>query len=229
VGVGAGPSAGWTSGQPSVLALHLRGRGWWRVASSEWNVSVEPTRFLGSWFTDCSGGGTMERGRVIASFSVAERVSPAYGSKAAASGLLQFFATPTVAFELGGGNYLPEPYQGFPQGRYVTAGVRIHVRPHAPVPSVASPLSSLTTLRGDSLVVHVRLRAATLAIAGDWNGWTPVLLRSLGSERWEAALQLRTGTYHFALVVNGHEWVVPHGVTTVSDELGGKVGVLVVE
>jgi hypothetical protein len=213
-----------------VLALHLRGRSWWRVATSEWNVRVEPTRFLGSWFTDLRGGGTFERGVVVASFSLAGRVSQTYGSKAAASGLLQFFATPALALEFSGGNYLPEPYQGFPQGGYVTAGVRLHARPHGSVRAVAGPLSLLTAVHGDSVVVRFRMGdAATVSIAGDWNRWTPVPLRSLGSERWEAALALKPGTYHFALVVNGRDWVVPGGVATVPDELGGTVGVLSVQ
>jgi hypothetical protein len=213
-----------------VLALHVRGRGWWRVASSEWNVSVEPTRFLGSWFTDCTGGGTIERGRFVASFVLAARVSQVYGSKAAASGLLQFFATPVLALEFSGGNYLPEPYQGFPQARYITVGVRLHAHPHSGVRAGAGPPPLLTTMHGDSVVVRVRMGdAARVSMAGDWNGWTPMPMRPLGSERWEAALALRPGTYHFALVVNGRDWVVPRGVATVPDELGGTVGVLSVK
>ena len=39
---------------------------------------------------------------------------------------------------------------------------------------------------------------------------------------------LRRGLYHFNLLVDGAEWVVPKGVATVSDGLGGMVGVLLV-
>jgi hypothetical protein len=41
-------------------------------------------------------------------------------------------------------------------------------------------------------------------------------------------LALPPGLYHFNLLVDGTEWVVPNGVTTVDDGLGGLVGVLVV-
>jgi len=82
---------------------------------------------------------------------------------------------------------------------------------------------------GDSLVVRFRLGgAATVAIAGDWNAWKPVPLSSLGQGRWEGVLALPPGLYHFNLLVDGTEWVVPNGVTTVDDGLGGSVGVLVV-
>ena len=67
-----------------------------------------------------------------------------------------------------------------------------------------------------------------MAIAGNWNAWTPVLLRGLGQDVWEAALVLAPGTYYFNLVVDGTEWVVPGGVAVVSDGMGGLVAVLTV-
>ena len=42
-------------------------------------------------------------------------------------------------------------------------------------------------------------------------------------------LTLKPGLYHFNLLVDGTEWVVPNGVATVNDGLGGLVGVLVVQ
>src|SRR2546425_7389749 len=62
VGVGAGPSGGWIQDIPSVSAFHARARAWWRAApGTTWQLSLEPTHFLGAWFTDVSGGVTIER------------------------------------------------------------------------------------------------------------------------------------------------------------------------
>ena len=53
-------------------------------------------------------------------------------------------------------------------------------------------------------------------------------LRSLGDQLWEGALRLTRGVYHFNLLVDGSDWVVPNGVATVSDGMGGMVAVLIV-
>jgi len=71
-------------------------------------------------------------------------------------------------------------------------------------------------------------RARSVAIAGDWNAWQPVRLRLSGDDVWEGTLRLRRGLYHFNLQVDGSDWVVPNGVATVPDGLGGMVAVLVV-
>jgi len=70
--------------------------------------------------------------------------------------------------------------------------------------------------------------AHSVAIAGDWSAWQPVRLRPLGDDVWEGTLVLRRGLYHFNLRVDGSDWVVPSGVATVPDGLGGMVAVLVV-
>lgn len=230
VGLGAGPSAGWIAAQPSVAALHLRARAWRQWGPAGGALSVEPTRFPDGWYTDLGAGVTLDRGRVLAAFWAVGRVSGVYGSTAAASGALQVFIAPSIALELAGGSYLAEPYQGFPRAGYVTAGVRLHARRRSP-PSAATAVRPLIPGRVDgSFVVRFHLSgAATVAIAGDWNAWKPVPLRRLAKGRWEGMLILPPGLYHFNLLVNGVQWVVPNGVTTVGDGFGGLVGVLVVQ
>ena len=55
---------------------------------------------------------------------------------------------------------------------------------------------------------------------------SPADLRALGNDIWEAALRLPPGTYYFNLVVDGRAWVVPGGVATISDGMGGLIAVL---
>src|SRR6266496_5638365 len=101
--MGAGPSAGWIAGSPWVSAFRARARVWWHREGTDWSASLEPTRFLGAWFTDVGAGATWHRGTVTASAWAAARLSAAYGSKGAASGFLQVFVSPRTALEAGGG------------------------------------------------------------------------------------------------------------------------------
>jgi AMP-activated protein kinase-like protein len=233
IGAGAGPSTGWISGDsgPSVTALHTRARLWWRSSETAptWSVSVEPTRFLGAWFTDIGGSVDLARGPLQVTVWAVARTSRTYSSSRAASVLGRLALSPAVTVELGGGSYLRDPYQGFPQASFVTAGIRLS---HAPRTATASkptfpPL--IPEVHGDTVTVRFQMPgAAAVAIAGDWNGWTPVALTGMGSDVWLGALRLRPGTYHFNLLVDGKDWVVPGGVATVPDGLGGIVGVLIV-
>src|SRR5712692_7391581 len=205
-----------------------------RLVAPEWQVTVEPTKFpldsLGAWFTDVTAGVTIDRGPVVLSLSSAARWSTFYGSTGAASAFLQWFVAPAVSVEVGAGSYLREPYQGFPRAGFFVLGVRIHGAPR-PVRRVLTnhwaPL--VPEARGDSLVVQFRFPSVrAVAIAGDWNSWQTRPLRFVGGDLWEGTLALARGVYHFNLLVDGRDWVVPNGVATIPDGLGGMVGVLLV-
>ncbi|HEY6807214.1 MAG TPA: glycogen-binding domain-containing protein [Gemmatimonadales bacterium] len=234
IGVGGGPSWGWILAQPpSVTALHLRARAWWQRGIASTTLNVEPMRFFGAWFTDVTAGLTVAptSGKLVASFSVGGRLSRAYGSKGVGSAFLQYFATPALAFEGGGGAYLSDPYQGFPRAGYIAAGIRWF--PNARPAGATAPGNKAPPLvpdrRGDSLFVRFRMPGAkSVAIAGEWNRWTPAALQGVGNDLWEGAVTLAPGTYRFNLLVDGTDWVVPAGVATLSDGLGGLVALLVV-
>jgi hypothetical protein len=201
-----------------------------RAGATDWQLSVEPTRFFGNWFTDVGAGVRVSRGPVVLSLATESRLSRVYGSTAAGSGSLQLFLGPVMSVELGGGSYLRDPYQGFPRGNFVSLGVRLgSTRPaRASAPTTAGPLVPRT--RGDSVVVNFRFRnVRSVAIAGNWDGWQTRALRPVaGGDLWEGAFALPRGLYHFNLLVDGRSWVVPSGVTTVPDGLGGSVAVLLV-
>jgi hypothetical protein len=231
VALGAGPSAGWIVNTSSVTALHTRARGWWQTGTLSYNVSLEPTRFLGAWFTDASANVTANRYAIVTSFWGTARISSAYGSKAAGGVLVRVFPVTRLAFELGAGSYLADPYQGLPRGGYVTAGVRLFTARRSVSPVASQPVwPPLVPPRwGDSVVVRFHMEgASSVAIAGDWDGWQVRALSPLGEDIWESALALRSGTYHFNLLVDGKEWVVPGGVAVSTTSDGGMEGVLVV-
>jgi hypothetical protein len=235
VGAGAGPSTGFITGGAPVVALHTRARAWWRPGDApgapDLQLALEPTHFPDGWFTDASAGATLERGQAVISASVAGRIAAARGSKAAGSVSLQWFARPRISVELSGGSSLNDPYQDLPRTGFVSVAVRLHNSPRpaaGDVPGKAlSPL--VAGIRGDSVVVRFRMPGArSVSLAGDWNAWQPAALRPLGDDVWEGALALRRGVYHFNLLVDGTDWVVPNGVATVPDGLGGMAAVLVV-
>ena len=178
IGIGAGPSAGWIVREPSVTALHTRARVWGRIGAAGYSMTAEPTRFLDAWFTDVSASVSLRTGPVSTSLWASYRVSAAYGSKSAASVVVQVFPTSNLAIELGGGSYLPEPYQGLPRASYLTVGLRPYgmrafARPVGRAPGLP-PL--IPQRRGDSLVVRFRMEKATaVAIAGDWDDWQPAI------------------------------------------------------
>jgi hypothetical protein len=234
VGIGAGPSTGGIAEEPPVTALHTRVRLWWRprnaAGSPAVQLAIEPTHFPDGWFTDANAGATLERGRAIVSLWAMARLSSPYASTAAGSAYLQVFVRPRVSLEFGGGSSLRDPYQGLPRAGFITLGVRLHKSPRPP-PVAAVPRWSplVPEARGDSLVVRFRMPdARSVAIAGEWNAWQPVRLRALGDDVWEGTLALRRGLYHFNLLVDESDWVVPSGVATVPDGLGGMVAVLIV-
>jgi hypothetical protein len=207
---------------------------WWRpggrAGGTDWQLSVEPTRFFGNWFTDVGAGVRVNRGPVVLGLATESRLSSVYGSTAAGSASLQLFLGPVVSVELGGGSYLRDPYQGFPRGSFVSFGVRLGAARSARAAAPPAVAALVPRTRGDSLVVHFRFRdVRSVAMAGNWDGWQTHALRRVGGDLWEGTFALARGLYHFNLLVDGRSWVVPSGVTTVPDGLGGSVAVLLVQ
>src|SRR5512144_898294 len=125
LGVGAGPSAGWIAGAPSVTTLHTRARMWARFGAATYSMSAEPTRFLGAWFTDVSAAVALSTGPVTTSLWASRRLSTTYGSRIEGSDLVLLFAASAVGIELGGASYRPVPEQGLARASYATVGIRL--------------------------------------------------------------------------------------------------------
>ncbi|HJS42083.1 MAG TPA: glycogen-binding domain-containing protein [Gemmatimonadales bacterium] len=231
VAVGGGWASGAIESLPGVGALRLRARTWWQPSGwpTQLTLTVEGTRFDGAWYTDVVGGATADRSRWNASLWVSARVSDAYQSAGAVSAVFQYFIKPSIALEAAGGNYLSDPFQGLPSAGFVTGGLRVYSRRRVQAHSSTTLQPLVAQRRGDSLVVRFRMPAArSVAIAGNWNAWTPSALRAVGENVWEAALLLSPGTYYFSLLVDGKDWVVPGGVALVPDGMGGMVAILTV-
>jgi hypothetical protein len=229
LGLAAGSSTGWIKDQPSVSAFHGRARAWYQLGPSSWSVSAEPTHFLGAWFTDLNASGALDRGPVSLFLWGSARLSGTYPNRAAGGGAIAWYVLPRLALELGGGSYLPDPYQGLIGAKYLSAGVRLHTARRAAATTatveVDAPLEPLR--QGDSLLVHFRMPGArSVSLAGDWDGWLQHPLNNAGKDSWTGTIQLAPGLYHFVLLVDGKDWVVPGGVTRVPDGMGGYAALL---
>ena len=235
IGVGGGIGVGWIEGIDSgtVTSGRARVRAWWDpIPALDLTGTVEPTHFLGAWYSDVTISVTGRRGPVTLTLWTSARVSEAYGSKGAVSADAEVRLLPILTLAVGGGEYLSDPYQAFPGGTFFSAGLRLHtpksVRPTAE-PFGASVSSLIASRRGDTLLLRFTMpHAARVAIAGDWSEWKATPLTAVAPGIWEAALRLPPGTYHFNLLVDDTNWVVPEGVATVPDGMGGKVAVLTV-
>ena len=145
--------------------------------------------------------------------------------------------SPSASLEVSAGTY-PKDASGFIAGSFVSIGVWIglgrqqRLTPSAVIRRLASGTSSLTVESaspGHQEITFNVPGARSVAIAGEWNDWTPVALHPLDHGRWRADLALSQGAHRFSLVVNGRKWVVPPGVATLPDDMGGQVGLLIVD
>jgi hypothetical protein len=229
---GIGASLAVITATEPASAVRARARTWGRVGTALASATVEPQLLQDAWFTDITVGLATPDGRVTASGWIAARVSDAYESRAAGSVAAQIALTSRFALEASGGSLLPDLYQGFPASGFVSLGVRafLTARPPAARPGDADARRPVVAVReGADVVVRFTLPdARQVAIAGEWSDWQPVPLVPAGRDGWQIRLALAPGTYRFTLVVDGTRWLVPAGVVTVPDEMGGEQGLLIV-
>jgi hypothetical protein len=85
----------------------------------------------------------------------------------------------------------------------------------------------------DVEIVFSAPQAASVAIVGDFNGWSPErtrLVRSNHEGLWRARLKLSPGVYQYSFVLDGTSWVSdPSARTVLADGFGGKNSVIIVD
>jgi hypothetical protein len=93
---------------------------------------------------------------------------------------------------------------------------------------LAPPLAPEMAAGGVVFRVPVSAVDAAPAVAGDFNQWSPVLMRKVGDD-WIAILPLEPGIHHFAFRGADGRWFLPDSVPhRVDDGFGGTNGVIVV-
>jgi hypothetical protein len=133
------------------------------------------------------------------------------------------------------GSYPLDFTQGFPAGRYVSAGVRLSMGAQpSELPVVASAVASGITrfvvrrVSETEIMIDIRApRAQSVEITGDLTLWDPEPFKSEGNGRFSITLPMTSGTSEVNVRLDGGAWLVPPGLTVVKDELGAEVGILV--
>ncbi|HUQ83273.1 MAG TPA: glycogen-binding domain-containing protein [Gemmatimonadaceae bacterium] len=141
---------------------------------------------------------------------------------------------PDIALIASSGIHPASAAYGISRSRFVELGFRVapsallkprlpsSVRPTAAAFEVAEGARGQRTLR-------VRVpNARTVELSGDFTNWKPIALARADGDRWEATLLIPPGIHRLAIRVDGDSWSPPPGVSSVSDEFQGNVGVIVV-
>lgn len=166
------------------------------------------------------------------------------------SGSVTAWVHPNLAVVASAGSYPVDLTQGYPGGRFATLALRFALRRGG---TSELPLSTrrmsgvlaagleqakasgvtaidLRSLGGNRRTIRVRAGPAdSVELNGDFTSWRATPMRRESDGWWSATLSIEPGTYQMNVRVNGGAWVVPPGMTTVADEFGATVGILVVK
>jgi hypothetical protein len=69
--------------------------------------------------------------------------------------------------------------------------------------------------------------AHTVELMADFTNWTPVTLTA-AHDAFESPFTLESGTHRLVLRIDGGQWRAAANTPAVDDDLGGRVGLLVV-
>jgi hypothetical protein len=160
--------------------------------------------------------------------------SMASGPTASVAGA--WWVTPWVAVAAGVGKQLSDPLRGTARTRYATIAVRFSGERHGPPRSSTNPprvaagetsISAVSVDGGEAVIRVLAPRARVVEVMGDFTGWAPVALDRRG-DRWEVRLTAASGSHHIMVRIDGGSWIVPANLPRIDDELGGKVGLIVI-
>jgi len=130
--------------------------------------------------------------------------------------------TPGIALSAAAESYPSNRLTGATGGRALTAGLSLGIGGPRPPRALPRPAGIPAPRPGFTRLALAAPNASTVAVAGDWNGWTPVPLRRSRNGVWYADLAIPPGGYRYGFRVDGKEWQVPKEVAAVDDGFGGK-------
>ncbi len=152
------------------------------------------------------------------------------------------WVAPRVALTMAGGTYPVDVTQGFPAGRYLSAGVRMgaeramraseiaraqRIRRDARASGVTA--FALRPIEGGVYEVRVRASSASeVLVNGDVTGWRPIALVRDADGWWRGRLVIPSAIVELVVRVDSGAWLVPPGAEEIVDEFGGRSGRIVV-
>jgi hypothetical protein len=189
----------------------------------------ERARVASTSVTDRMLSGTLANGALALSASAGLRDAPdeklGFGSASVTLGLGR-----AVALQASAGTYPSSRLTGTLGGRFASVGVVLHGmrRLDSPIEQNAKVRGAPALAAGATRLAIAAPRAKRVELAGDWNGWTPVLATRAPDGMWYADVRLSPGEYRYAFKVDSDRWSVPAGVSAVDDGFGGRSALLTV-
>ena len=236
---GGGGGAMW-DGAKWRSVRELEAGGWITVGRTQLVVSATPTVVEDTIrYTDAQAAVTWKTSRADLGLTAGVRGGSGLStfpgqSKAWGSATMVAPMSPQAALILAVGSYPLDFTQGFPSGRYVTAGVRLSTERRSTIePNLArrSAVARFDVRRISDSEIRIEVRtpgARSVEITGDLTHWEPVALRADRNGPFAIVLRVTPGTSQVNIRVDNGPWTVPPGLTAIKDELGAEVGILVV-
>jgi hypothetical protein len=236
---GGGGGAMW-DGASWRSVRELEAGGWITAGNAQLVVSATPTVVEDTIrYTDAQTAVTWKTRRADLGLTAgvrggADRSRLPGQSKAWGSATVVAPISPQAALILAVGSYPLDLTQGFPSGRYVTAGVRFSTERRSGIESAFAHRSAVTRfdvrrISDSEIRIEVRAPGArSVDITGDLTHWEPQPLRAARNGAFAIVLQVTPGTSQVNIRVDNGPWIAPLGLTVVKDELGAEVGILVV-
>lgn len=147
-----------------------------------------------------------------------------------------------LALTAGAGTYPVDPTQGFPAGRYVSAGLR-----YGSTRSLASAVAlERRAVRREAAALGVRAfavrrvsegrieirvhapGASLVEVQGDPTRWRATALTADGNGWWVGEFDVTGEVVELVVRVDGARWLVPPGAESVTDEFGGHSGRVII-
>lgn len=240
--VGAGAGAAWDgAGWRAVRLAELAG--WARAGRATLLGSVTPRQVADTIrYTDAEAALQFRVAPVEVGLSTGFRAGDALaslhdGRKMWGSVAATMWVTPRLAIVASGGAYPVDFTQNYPGGRYVSLALRVGARPARLERSGSTPALDaestesfrVRTLQGSRRLLQVHAPGArTVELMGDFTNWAPVSLTRGEAGWWSVTLPIPAGTHELNVRLDGGEWIVPAGLHALSDEFGGRSGLLTI-
>ena len=141
---------------------------------------------------------------------------------------VSYWQSPERALVLSVASLLPDFVRGADAAQSITVGIRLN----DPSPALTRfrPMRAVLTVSGDSAERVVTVRAAgarRVEIMGDFSDWEPIVLAPAG-EQFAARVPMAPGTRRIVVRLDGGAWHPAVNTPAVDDDLGGRVGLVLV-
>jgi hypothetical protein len=139
-----------------------------------------------------------------------------------------YWQGPSRAWTLTVARQPPDFVRGADAAQWVAVGMRFYQPSPALARAARVRAVAVVTRDGTRRLLRVRATGARrVEVMADFTGWEPVAL-GRGADAFELGEPVPTGTHHLLVRVDGGAWRPATNTPAVTDDLGGRVGLLVV-